>query len=200
MEEPPNQAPVFAGAVSPITLDAKRPSVTLNGANHFSDPDGDHLSFTATSSDSGAATVSVSGDLITVASQGPGATTVTVTATDSKGLTAAIEINVTVLASSVIQYRTELLPNYPSPFNPETWIPYRLGEDGDVTLTVYDANGRAVRTFAIGYQDAGEYVSRDKAVHWDGRNNIGEPVAAGVYFFHLATANYSGARETSIIK
>ena len=200
VEESPIRGPVKAGPVGSITLTPERPSVTLNGTSHFSDPNGGVLSFTAASSDTGAAAVRVYGDLITVSSVDPGATTVTVTATDSKGLTAAIEINVTVLGANLIQYRTELLPNYPSPFNPETWIPYRLGEDADVTVTVYDATGRAVRTFAIGYREAGAYVSRDKAVYWDGRNDIGEPVAAGVYFYHLATANYSRTRETSIIK
>ena len=76
---------------------------------------------------------------------------------------------------------TKLLPNYPNPFNPETWIPYRLAEDAFVTLTIYDRTGQVIRTIDIGHQTAATYENRSKAIHWDGRNQVGEPVASGVY-------------------
>ena len=65
---------------------------------------------------------------------------------------------------------TVLLANYPNPFNPETWIPYRLAEDAFVTLTIYDGSGRVVRTLEIGHQIAGYYTDRTKAAYWNGRN------------------------------
>ena len=90
------------------------------------------------------------------------------------------------LHAALIPQENALLPNYPNPFNPETWIPYHLANDADVTLTIYDMNGLVVRQFALGHQAAGRYQNRSRAVHWDGHNEFGEEVASGVYFYHLS--------------
>ena len=82
---------------------------------------------------------------------------------------------------------TALLPNYPNPFNPETWIPYHLAQDANVTLTIYDVSGKAVRELPLGHQSAGVYESRGRAAYWDGKNQLGEKVASGVYFYTLST-------------
>ena len=95
---------------------------------------------------------------------------------------------------------TELLANYPNPFNPETWIPYRLAEEAFVTLTIYDLNGQIVRTIDVGHQTAAVYETRSKAVYWDGRNRVGEQVASGVYFYHLSAGDYSATRKMVILK
>ena len=99
-----------------------------------------------------------------------------------------------------IPAETELLRNYPNPFNPETWIPYRLAEDAVVTLTIYDTAGQVVRSIDVGYKPAAVYESRSKAIYWDGRNEFGEQVASGVYFYHLSTGDYSATRKMLIIK
>ena len=99
-----------------------------------------------------------------------------------------------------IPAETQLLPNYPNPFNPETWIPYRLTEDVFVTLTIYDGMGQVVRTIDVGYQVAAVYESRSKAIYWDGRNGLGEQVASGVYFYHLSAGDYSATRRMVILK
>ena len=104
------------------------------------------------------------------------------------------------LLAVLIPKETVLLPNYPNPFNPETWIPYHLATDADVTLTIYDMSGQVVRQFALGHQAAGRYQSRSRAVHWDGRNEFSEQVASGVYFYHLSAGNYSDTRKMLIIK
>ena len=95
---------------------------------------------------------------------------------------------------------TVLLPNYPNPFNPETWIPFDLSEAADVTVRVYDIRGREVRRLALGYVDAGAYRSRSDAVHWDGRNEIGESVASGVYLYELRAGKFVEARRMVIRK
>ena len=95
---------------------------------------------------------------------------------------------------------TELLANYPNPFNPETWIPYRLAEDAFVTLTIYDGNGRIVRTLNVGHRTAAIYESQSKAIHWNGKNNLGEQVASGVYFYTLSAGTYSATRKMLILK
>ena len=98
------------------------------------------------------------------------------------------------------RYVTELLPNYPNPFNPETWIPYRLGKDAEVIMTIYDARGDVVRRFDLGFQPAGNYEARSRAVYWDGTNDFGETVANGVYFYSLSTSDYSNTRKAIILK
>ena len=103
---------------------------------------------------------------------------------------------------------TVLLPNYPNPFNPETWIPYQLANDADVTLTVYDTKGIPVRQFELGHQSAGFYTTRTKAAYWDGRNENGESVASGVYFYQLQVSSsrsigagdYTDLRRMVILK
>ena len=99
-----------------------------------------------------------------------------------------------------IPTETQLLPNYPNPFNPETWIPYRLAEDAFVTLAIYDQTGQIVRILDVGHQIAAVYEGRSKAVYWDGRNKVGETVASGVYFYHLSAGDYSATRKMLIIK
>jgi hypothetical protein len=95
---------------------------------------------------------------------------------------------------------TALLPNYPNPFNPETWIPYHLAKSADVTLTIYAMDGQAVRQLPLGYQSAGMYRSRSRAAYWDGRNALGESVASGVYFYTLTADNFSATRKMLIRK
>ena len=99
-----------------------------------------------------------------------------------------------------IPAETELLRNYPNPFNPETWIPYHLSEDADVNLTIYDINGEVVRDIDVGHQNAAKYDSRAKAIYWDGRNRFGEQVASGIYFYHLNAGDFSGTRKMVILK
>ena len=109
-------------------------------------------------------------------------------------------IQLAELVAYEIPIETELLHNYPNPFNPETWIPYRLAEDAFVTLTIYDLSGHVVRTLDVGHQIASAYESRSKAIYWDGRNGLGEGVASGVYFYHLSAGDYSATRKMVILK
>ena len=104
------------------------------------------------------------------------------------------------LAAVLTPESTALLPNYPNPFNPETWIPFQLSRDAEVTLTIYDANGFMVRRLELGHQFVGYYSDRGRAVHWDGRNDLGESVASGVYFYHLTAGEFSATRKMLIIK
>ena len=95
---------------------------------------------------------------------------------------------------------TALLVNYPNPFNPETWIPYHLSKSADVTVRIYAADGRLIRTLAFGHQGAGIYESRSRAVYWDGKNEVGEPVASGVYFYTLTAGDFAATRKMLIRK
>ncbi len=108
--------------------------------------------------------------------------------------------NLQRLLALLIPDETALLPNYPNPFNPETWMPYQLSEPAEVTLTIYAVNGTKVRTLALGLMPAGIYQSRSRAAYWDGRNNVGEPVASGVYFYTLTAGEFTSTRKMLIRK
>ena len=96
--------------------------------------------------------------------------------------------------------QTSLLANYPNPFNPETWIPYHLAADTDVEIRIYDTHGSLVRSLELGYQRAGIYTGRGRAAYWDGRNDVGERVASGIYFYQLQADGLSSLRKMVILK
>ena len=104
------------------------------------------------------------------------------------------------LLASLPPKETVLLPNYPNPFNPETWIPYQLSKSADVRLNIYAVNGTLVRTLLLGYQLPGYYTDKNQAAYWNGRNNLGEPVANGIYFYQLQTHEISPLRKMVILK
>ena len=96
--------------------------------------------------------------------------------------------------------KTQLLANYPNPFNPETWIPYELATDTEVRITIYNAQGVVIRTLHLGQQSAGYYTDRERAAYWDGRNALGEQVASGIYFYQFETDEMSSMRKMVILK
>ena len=104
------------------------------------------------------------------------------------------------LLALFIPEKTALFANYPNPFNPETWIPYQLAEHADVTLSIYSIDGKLIRTLVIGYQPAGLYQYGSRAVYWDGRNALGEPVASGIYFYTLTAGAFTATRRMLILK
>jgi hypothetical protein len=103
--------------------------------------------------------------------------------------------------------RFEVLPgkfllrqNYPNPFNPETWIPYQITEDCDVTIRIFNSLGRLVRTLDLGYREAGFHLSKSDAAYWDGENDSGEEVSSGVYFYHLQAGKFSDVKKMLILR
>ncbi len=104
------------------------------------------------------------------------------------------------LLAALIPEESALLSNYPNPFNPETWIPYRLSKPADVTLTIYAVDGQMVRRLSLGHQPAGIYQSRSRAAYWNGKNKFGEPVASGLYFYTLTGGGFTATRKMLIRK
>ena len=104
------------------------------------------------------------------------------------------------LARALTPETTALFANYPNPFNPETWIPYQLAKAADVTVTIYASDGNVVRTLALGHQDAGMYKNRTHAAYWDGKNELGETVASGLYFYTLTAGEFTATRKMLILK
>ena len=108
--------------------------------------------------------------------------------------------NLRSLLRPVAPTESALHQNYPNPFNPDTWIPFQLSEGADVTITIYDALGAAVRHIDLGTRGAGVYIAPDRAVHWNGRDDRGEHVASGAYFFDLRAGPYRKMRRMAVVK
>ena len=108
---------------------------------------------------------------------------------------------------SLKEMRVELIPNktalfqcYPNPSNPETWIPYQLAEAGQVKIKIYSSTGQLVRYFSLGYKEGGYYLTKDKALHWDGTNHLGERVSSGVYFYSIETPQFRAVKKMLLLK
>ena len=150
---------------------------------------------------------------ITVTQTGNGATTVTLGTAPTvpssyKGIQTAVGNSLVLFSAGAAPATvaveqpnaTALLPNYPNPFNPETWIPYQLATPTDVTLTIYTMRGVLVRQLELGHRTAGFYRGRSRAAYWDGRNVYGEPVASGVYFYVFSAGNFKATGKMFLRK
>ncbi len=109
-------------------------------------------------------------------------------------------MSVQMQVGNVLPQKTILGQNFPNPFNPETWIPYQLKQNTDVTLRIFDVSGRLIRTLDLGHKSTGLYVTISTAAYWDGKNDAGETVSSGIYFYTLQTENFSATRRMVILK
>jgi hypothetical protein len=96
--------------------------------------------------------------------------------------------------------RSAVLQNFPNPFNPETWIPYQLAEETDVAIRIYNVNGQLIRTLSFGRKPAGSYLSKGRAAYWDGRNDLGEEAASGIYYYSISAGHYAATRKMIVRK
>jgi hypothetical protein len=90
---------------------------------------------------------------------------------------------------------TELAALYPNPGLRVMSVRYQLARDSRVSVLMYDAAGRLVRSLADGHQQPGYYT-----VTWDGRDDLGRRVPAGVYFVHFNTDDYQEVKKTVLLK
>ena len=89
----------------------------------------------------------------------------------------------------------KLAQNYPNPFNAQTTIEYTVSRPGHVSLKVFNATGQLVRTLVDDYRSINRY-----AVTWDGTDQNGQPVASGIYFYQLKTAEFAESKKMSLLK
>lgn len=95
---------------------------------------------------------------------------------------------------------TRLLTNYPNPFNPDTWIPYELSKASDVVIKIYTSEGNLVRTLNLGRKEAGYYIKKEKSAHWDGKNEYGEQVSSGIYFYSVKIDDLTSTHKMILMK
>ena len=96
--------------------------------------------------------------------------------------------------------KTAVLRNYPNPFNPETWIPYQLAKPAKVDISIFSIDGKRIRTLKLGYIPAGKYHDKHQSAYWDGRNEFGESVASGVYFYMFTADDFTSTGRMFIRK
>ena len=99
------------------------------------------------------------------------------------------------LKDDLIPREFALHPNYPNPFNPVTTLRYDLPVSSDILIRIYDINGRVVKTIFSGYKKAGH----NTAV-WDAKNDIGEPVSAGMYLYLIQTSEFRKTKKMLLLK
>ncbi len=80
---------------------------------------------------------------------------------------------------------TKAFHNFPNPTNPDTWFPYQLASDANVSISIHNILGKVVQNIPVGEQKKGFYISKECAPRWDGRNLYGELVGSGLYFYRL---------------
>ena len=153
-------------------------------------PDGDYK---ATIQDVDGDGVAVSHDIYTYNPNLDVKSSITFTVTDKN-------IASTVVAAPAETHKTQLLPTYPNPINPDTWIPFTLSAQARVLIKIYNVTGRLVRTLDLGSKQAGAYVSRDNAAYWDGKNANGEKVSSGVYFYLMEAGKFRAMKKMVVMK
>jgi hypothetical protein len=93
-------------------------------------------------------------------------------------------------------FRYSLSQNYPNPFNPTTTISYTLKERSRVSLRIYNVAGQLIRTLVNGTKTPGEVHTAT----WDGRNDTGQSVSSGVYFYKLVAGSYVQTKKMVLLK
>jgi len=111
---------------------------------------------------------------------------------------ASVILNIRV--GNIVPEKNALLQNFPNPFNPETWLPYQLAEGTNVGINIYDVSGQLVQVMDLGYKEAGTYISRKRAVYWNGKNKTGECLASGIYFYTITAGNFTAKRRMLMVK
>ena len=90
--------------------------------------------------------------------------------------------------------------NFPNPFNPETWLPYQLANTAEVSFRIYNLQGGLVRKLDLGVQQPGNYLDKQTAGYWDGRNRFGEIVPSGLYIYDFRAGSFQATRKMAIVK
>ena len=106
-----------------------------------------------------------------------------------------VEIDISSAENEIVQYQTELLSNYPNPFNPKTSISFSLKEDSKINLEVFDIRGRKVTTLLNSVQSAGIH-----SVTWEGLDENDHRIGSGIYFYKLTAGNYSKIRKMILLQ
>jgi hypothetical protein len=112
---------------------------------------------------------------------------------DTKG--ELLKVDTTYQKKKEIPSDFSLSQNYPNPFNPETYIDFNLPDEAEVSLRIYNVRGQLVKTLVQEIMSPGTHTMR-----WDGKNNSGERVSSGVYFYRLTLDEKSIIKKMVLLK
>jgi hypothetical protein len=125
---------------------------------------------------------------------------VSVKITDRAGNIATVQKNIDIEPVHEDAVSSSLGQNYPNPANPETWIPYYIKAPAHINISIYNSIGQLIRMLYLGYRDAGVYETKACAAYWDGRNDSGDLVASGVYFYVLSAGNFVATKKLILLR
>jgi len=103
-------------------------------------------------------------------------------------------------APSLVQTESSMGEPYPNPGNPGIWLPFTLSKAERVTIRIHDMSGRLLKTLELGEKTQGKYLSKDKAAYWDGRNEAGEQVSSGIYFYTIQAGDFKATKKMVITR
>ncbi len=101
----------------------------------------------------------------------------------------------TDVEDEILQPSSIDITNYPNPFNPETTIQFQLNYSEPINLSIINIKGQRVRTLINEYRAAGEH-----RYNWDGKDDVGEPLPSGIYFYHLSGKTFSISGKMLLLK
>jgi hypothetical protein len=101
-----------------------------------------------------------------------------------------LDITTGIIEYPVTPTKFELAQNYPNPFSNETAISYKLNQQSDVQVTIYDILGREVKTYSLKQQGTGKH-----GITWDGKNNLGMKVSSGVYLYKVKSGDETQVKK-----
>ncbi|MDD3049565.1 MAG: carboxypeptidase regulatory-like domain-containing protein [Candidatus Cloacimonetes bacterium] len=106
-----------------------------------------------------------------------------------------IEVPTSTTNNNPTPAATELVGNYPNPFNPKTKISYRMKENGHVKIEVYNLRGQKVTTLVDEFKEANEYT-----IEWNGTDSNDNKVSSGIYLFSMQTGKYTSTKKMVLLK
>jgi hypothetical protein len=90
--------------------------------------------------------------------------------------------------------------SFPNPMNPDTWIPFKLANSSDVIIRIYSSKGQLVRMLDLGYKNPGSYTTRSNSAYWDGKDENGQQVSSGLYFYNIKAGNFTATKKMIVLK
>ena len=100
-----------------------------------------------------------------------------------------------IFFEDIVTTKTELLNNYPNPFNPKTNIAFSIKEAGYTTLEVYNMKGQLMKTLVNEVKESGNFT-----VIWDGKDNSDKNVSSGIYFYKMKAEKYTSTKKMILMK
>jgi hypothetical protein len=98
---------------------------------------------------------------------------------------------ITQISESASPMVSALFQSFPNPANDGCYIPFQLSINNDqLSISIYNILGQKVKTIEAGQRKAGSYTQKDRAIYWDMKNNSGQGVANGLYFYQLKAGNF----------